>query len=789
MNPTTMKNPTALVSAALLVRVVVTLAALLMLPSASAQLYTTTTSNTTWAGATGRWSSGTSGPFTSTWTDYSHANFAVSGTYNFQRLIATGTANIGNVTLGPNARVIFAQSSGQAMNLVGPTGGVATFSLAEGSQIDFGSIIIAPGTDTGYIKSGAGSLTMTGGIIQGPVTLDGGNLVGRNSNAFGQGPMTINGGALGATTNLTLPTNRVGGITVAGDFQLGISGSAGNASSTANMTFSGTGNTVNLGSVRRTFTLGNSGSMTFGGAIAGSGGLTLTRDANGGGWFALSGSNTFTGGLTLDGVRVNASASNTALGAGDVFLGGVTGSNTTLNITSGVTLGNTVTFADGAGEKTLANLGSSGTLTGVVNNADSTGSTRIGAGTGRTFTLSGGLGGSGSTDWYFGGTSGTSSLVGTVLIGAANSYSGAGNTTIANSTVRLAAADGLATNNLTLSGAGTLDLGGQAQSIADLTGDATSKIQSTGGQGTLFVGNNDTSSIFGGSILGSGVNNVALQKTGTGSFELTNSDNTFTGGVVVQEGDLIVSASTLKEQAVDLQVADSSIEFKQSTSGTFSGAISGDGSLTKTGASTLTLSGANNYAGATDVSGGALVVNGSLGNTALTVRTGAQLGGSGSIGSIGSSGEALVAIQSGGSLAPGNSPGMLTVNGNLTMSLGSTYDYEVVSGSTQADSVDIDGVLSLESTTFSLTNLGPYVANEKFTLFAYESLIGTFDGLADDTTFTAGGGEWLINYNDTTGGLNSAAVGISYITLTAVPEPSALLIGALGLVGLLRRRR
>jgi len=787
-----MKNPTALVSAALLVRVVVTLAALLMLPSASAQLYTTTTSNTTWAGATGRWSSGTSGPFTSTWTDYSHANFAVSGTYNFQRLIATGTANIGNVTLGPNARVIFAQSSGQAMNFVGPTGGVATFSLAEGSQIDFGSIIIAPGTNTGYTKSGAGSLTMTGGIIQGPVTLDGGNLVGRNSNAFGQGPMTINGGALGATTNLTLPTNRVGGITVAGDFQLGISGSAGNASSTANMTFSGTGNTVNLGSVRRTFTLGNSGSMTFGGAIAGSGGLTLTRDANGGGWFALSGSNTFTGGLTLDGVRVNASASNTALGAGDVFLGGVTGSNTTLNITSGVTLGNTVTFADGAGEKTLANLGSSGTLTGVVNNADSTGSTRIGAGTGRTFTLSGGLGGSGSTDWYFGGTSGTSSLVGTVLIGAANSYSGAGNTTIANSTVRLAAADGLATNNLTLSGAGTLDLGGQAQSIADLTGDATSKIQSTGGQGTLFVGNNDTSSIFGGSILGSGVNNVALQKTGTGSFELTNSDNTFTGGVVVQEGDLIVSASTLKEQAVDLQVADSSIEFKQSTSGTFSGAISGDGSLTKTGASTLTLSGANNYAGATDVSGGALVVNGSLGNTALTVRTGAQLGGSGSIGSSGSSGssgEALVAIQSGGSLAPGNSPGMLTVNGNLTMSLGSTYDYEVVSGSTQADSVDIDGVLSLESTTFSLTNLGPYVANEKFTLFAYESLIGTFDGLADDTTFTAGGGEWLINYNDTTGGLNSAAVGISYITLTAVPEPSALLIGALGLVGLLHRRR
>jgi hypothetical protein len=88
-----------------------------------------------------------------------------------------------------------------------------------------------------------------------------------------------------------------------------------------------------------------------------------------------------------------------------------------------------------------------------------------------------------------------------------------------------------------------------------------------------------------------------------------------------------------------------------------------------------------------------------------------------------------------------------------------------------------------------MTNLGTYVGNQKFTLFAYDSLIGTFDGLADDTTFTAGGGEWLINYNDTTGGLNTEAVGVSYITLTAVPEPSTLLIGALGCVGLLRRRR
>jgi autotransporter-associated beta strand protein len=771
-------------------------------------LYTTTTSNTTWVGNTGRWSTSPTGPFTDTWTEYATANFANSGTYNFQRLIATGTANTGNVTLGSNVRVIFAQSSGQAMNLVSGTGGVATFTIGTDSQIDFGSIIIAPGANTGYTKNGAGSLTMTGGVIQGPVTLNGGNLVGRNGNAFGQGALTLNGGALGATTNLTSPTNRDGGLIVTNDFQIGISGSAGNASSTANMTFSGTGNSVSLGSVRRTITLGNSGSMTFGGAIAGSGGLTLTRDANGAGWFALSGSNTFTGGLTLDGVRVNASASNTALGAGDVFLGGVTGSNTILNITSAVALGNTIKFADVAGVKTLANLGSSGTLTGVVNNDDSTGSNQIGAGNGRTFTLSGGLGGSGSTDWYFGGTSGTSSLVGTVRIGTANSYTGAGNTTIANSTVKLTAGDGLATNNLTLTGTGTLDLGGNAQSIAELTGDATSKIQSTGGQGTLFVGNNDTSSIFGGSILGSGVDNVALQKIGTGSFELTNSGNTFTGGVVVQEGDLIVSASTLMGQAVDLQIADSSIEFKQSTSGTFSGVISGDGSLTKTGASTLTLSGANTYAGATTVSAGALVINGSLTSSAVTVASGATLGGSGTIGSS-------VSVQTGGTIAPGNSPGLLSV-GTLNLLAGSTTRMEIVGVGSAAGTAGTDydkiaittasGLVYGGALSLDFANTATFSDGTSFDLFGFTgSATGDFTSVASTgtgsyagLTFTGVGGVWTallgsqtLTFSELTGLLrfDSNGAPVPEIDPSSFGSALTLLIGSLGLLERRARRR
>lgn len=288
-----------------------------------------------------------------------------------------------------------------------------------------------------------------------------------------------------------------------------------------------------------------------------------------------------------------------------------------------------------------------------------------------------------------------------------------------------------------------------------------------------------------------GAEALSLSGTGvssTGALRNISGNNTY-GGLVTLGADsrinsdagslLISNAGTITGDGLGLTVGGAGNASIASIIGT------GAGTLTKDGAGSLTLSGANTYTGGTSVSAGSLIVNGSLANTALAVQTGALLGGSGSIGS----GEALVAIQSGGSLSPGNSPGMLTVNGNLTLSLGSSYDYQLTSGSVLADSVDVNGALILGDAALILTNLGTYVANQRFTLFAYESIKGTFIGLADDTTFTAGGGDWLINYNDTTGGLNTEAVGTSYVTITAVPEPSALALLGLGTLGLIARRR
>jgi hypothetical protein len=103
-----------------------------------------------------------------------------------------------------------------------------------------------------------------------------------------------------------------------------------------------------------------------------------------------------------------------------------------------------------------------------------------------------------------------------------------------------------------------------------------------------------------------------------------------------------------------------------------------------------------------------------------------------------------------------------------------------------------------------LGSLGSYVLNDKFTLFAYQGFLsGFFEALLDGETPAMGtladggklfddqGGLWMINYFDTTAGLNGGTTeDFSYVTITAVPEPNVIaLLGGLGLLTLLRRRR
>lgn len=124
---------------------------------------------------------------------------------------------------------------------------------------------------------------------------------------------------------------------------------------------------------------------------------------------------------------------------------------------------------------------------------------------------------------------------------------------------------------------------------------------------------------------------------------------------------------------------------------TFAGSITGNATFTKTGSGTLTLAGANTYTGATSVSSGALLIDGSLGASAVGVSSGALLGGDGSLGGS-------VTANAGAILSPGTIPftgANLTIAGGLALN-GNTIYCDLSNSPTGAnDKITVGGTLAL----------------------------------------------------------------------------------------------
>lgn len=107
--------------------------------------------------------------------------------------------------------------------------------------------------------------------------------------------------------------------------------------------------------------------------------------------------------------------------------------------------------------------------------------------------------------------------------------------------------------------------------------------------------------------------------------------------------------------------------------------------LQKVGTGVLKLTGACSHAGSTTVSGGSLIVNGSITASPLTVKAGSLLGGSGSL--------AAATIEGDASLSPGdNGVGVITFTNGLSLAAESVT---VIDLGSSRDRIDITGNLAL----------------------------------------------------------------------------------------------
>lgn len=152
----------------------------------------------------------------------------------------------------------------------------------------------------------------------------------------------------------------------------------------------------------------------------------------------------------------------------------------------------------------------------------------------------------------------------------------------------------------------------------------------------------------------------------------------------------------------------------------------GMGTIDMLAGTTILTGDSSAFSGQTNVLGGALTVNGSLGGT-LNVASGASLQGVGQVGTT--------TLQSGATLAPGQVGGTLNVAGDLTFSPGSIYQVAADSQSSASSRVVVSGTANLAG---SAVHIGPdngFQTQREYTILSAGTVNGQFDSVSSNYAF------------------------------------------------------
>ena len=571
------------------------------------------------------------------------------------------------------------------------------------------------------------------------------------------------------------------------------------------------------------------GSLTVSSVVGGAGSITKLSS----GTLALSGANTFSGGITVQAGTLKVSGSNSVLGTGGTTID----SGATLNVADGRTLTNAVSLS-GAG---LGGVGALDSTAGTGNTATVSGAisllgdTTVDSGLG-TLVLSGGISGSGRNLTLTGaGNTTISSAIatgsagvtlngtGTTTFSGANTYTGVttvnsgtlalsgtsvnGDVSINGGTVVDNASNQIATTSNLAINSGTFNLNGYNESVASLSGNPGGSLSL--GAGTL-TDNGTASTAFGGTITGAGT----LSKGSTGKLTLTGTSSGFTGNVTLSNGIIAADANNATGSALVTVSNSGNFEvqggvslasgFALSTNGASTGNgavenISGNNSITgnvslsansriQSDAGTLTASGAVGIGANTlNVGGNAnTTLNGAITGTAASSIT---KDGTGTL-ALGAANPAFLGsvTVSGGTLQANvsnvfNTSNAITVNTGATLNLNGTSQSvaslnEPGTGSTATLAFGSGGALTLlGSSTLqgSLTGTGTLTLNAGSTL----TLNSSFSDSGLNIVLNGG----TLKLNGTTDTFGSLTVNANSVIDFANPSASVLSVSGVSLAG------
>jgi fibronectin-binding autotransporter adhesin len=661
-----------------------------------------------------------------------------------------------------------------------------TFWNIAGNQTFDGVIRNNNGTNTGLLginKNGTGTLTLTNNASNATSVLNvnAGKLILNNTGTFGA---TLQGGGVRLETVFVGNTAGVNGVLEVNGATLNYN----NRSSGGDATF------------RSTLSIGNNG--TGAGALKlNSGSLTTLRQlgigtVNGAfGAYSQTGGTATVGGFLAIGLGTgngvfNQSGGTFTLSSAPVTNGGGTGSKGVMNLSgtaqfnmnaagdNGLWVGESgagVLNVSGSAAVTLASgnngvqLGRNAAGSGIVNLLGGTLTTKAvtkGAGTG-TFNFNGGTLTANAANATF-----MTGLTAAYVQSGGGTINNGGNAITVGQALLAPTGNGVSATGLTASGSGFIDT-----PIVTITGG--------GGSGATAVANIDSN----GNLTGITITNAGTGYTSAPTFALV-------GGGIGNTGSLGGTATLVTNTS---------------------------GGMTFNGTGTTTLSGVNTYTGATLINAGtlALASTGSLASTQITAASGSTfdvsavsgytvgsgvtltnngtVNGSFTVASgatLNGSGTFSGAVAVNGNLNPGNSPGTQTFASGLTLGAASVTTMEIAGSGgvagTDFDFINVTGGTMTNDGSLTIVDFGGYDISAQtgtYNLFDFVANTGDFDVVTVDgtsLTYNVGTDDWSATAGDAT---YNFAEGTGVLSVTVVPEPTAALLGGLGMLGLLRRRR